>query len=150
MTDHVHRFRVFHAALEEGDPRAVRCACGALPGRHAATFPYIPPGSNALRGMHWAAVAQWRAQTRRDAALLVPAIVLTDRVRLTLDFRWRTRIRRDPGNYIEGTKGLVDGLVGRWLVDDAAAHLVLAATGQVGTGLPDHILLTLEELASGG
>jgi hypothetical protein len=109
-------------------------------------FPYIPPGSNALARMHWSEVARIRRQLRQDIGYLTTRIDMPERARLTMDFRWRSAVHRDPSNYVEGTKALVDGLIGRWIIADDAEHLELVVRGQTGTGEPDHILLSMEEL----
>jgi hypothetical protein len=112
-------------------------------------FPYIPPGSNQLHRMHHQEVARWRRTVRRDTGrLLRRAPAPIDPALISLDFRWRTGHKRDPLNYVEATKAIVDELVRLgWLVDDDASHLGASIYGQVGTGEPDHIIVTLEASA---
>ena len=110
-------------------------------------FPYIPPGSNQLFRMDRYRVGRLRAQIHDDMGRIVRRGPLFERARITLDFRWSTAHRRDPLNYVEGAKAIVDALIGVWIIDDDAGHLEAVVTGQVGTGAPDHIRVQLEELA---
>ena len=141
---------VYHGAsprdYEEGNGSRVCRECGWR--ERSIVLPYIPPGSNQLFQMHYQTVGRHRLQVRNDVTLLLtdePRQPLDGYARVTLDFRWRTKQRRDAQNYVEGTKGAVDALVGRWLVDDDTAHCEVLARGQVGTGEPDHVVITVEE-----
>ena len=137
---HVHHYRETPRGLEEGDDTR-RCVCGQKP--RSFTLPYIPLGSNALHRMHFHAVSRQRQQVRTDVALLAAVGPLITSARVTYDFRWRTRTRRDPHNYVEAMKPALDALVGRWLVDDDRVELVVRGT--VGTGKPDQVTVTVEE-----
>ena len=146
---HVHEFTVAPSPAQlENDDERKSCTCGHRQVVRTFTLPYIPPGSNALFQMHHQEAAGYRRQLRNDVANLLigePPRPLVERARITLDMRWRTRTHRDPGNYVEGCKGLIDGLVGRWLVDDDTRVEILAK-GQTGTGHDDHVIVTMEEL----
>jgi hypothetical protein len=108
------------------------------------TLPYVPPGSNQLHRMHWSEVAAWRRQVRDDVTLLTrPISPLLHSVRVGYDIRWSSRRSRDATNYVEALKPALDALVGRWLVDDDRVTLEVAGT--VGTGEPDHVVVTVEE-----
>jgi len=107
-------------------------------------LPYIPPGSNQLARMHWSRVADWRRQVRDDVTLLVSREPLIRRARVTYAFRWRTKTRHDPHNYVEALKPLMDALVGRWLVDDD--QVTLEVHGVIGTGERDCVTVTVEDL----
>jgi len=112
------------------------------------TLPYVPPGSNQLHRLHHMEVARWRKQIRSDMAYLLLDEADAEpykRAIITLDFRWKDRRRRDPGNGVEGMKAAVDALVGVWIEDDDACHVELRAKGKVGTGEPDHVIITVSE-----
>lgn len=132
------------AAIEEGETRRRCRECRAW--ERSLVIPYVPPGSNQLFQMHYRDVARWRKQLRDDVALLAHRDLIDGKARIVIDCRWRTRTRRDPANYVEGLKGALDGLVGRWIVDDDAAHLELVVRGHTGTGLADCVIVSCEPL----
>ena len=110
----------------------------------------IPPGSNQLHQMDRYAIASLRARLKADATWLIretgvdgPPI---EHARITLDFRWRTGAKRDPLNYAEGCKSVLDSFIGRWIVDDDASHIEAVVRGRVGTGAADATIISVEAI----
>lgn len=132
------------AAIEAGDDSRRCRECGAR--ERAFVLPYIPPGSNQLFQMSYHEVAKWRKQLRADVARLVRRDLIDGKARVVIDCRWKDKRRRDPPNYVEGLKGALDALVGRWIVDDDSAHLELVVRGHTGTGESDRVVVSCEPL----
>jgi hypothetical protein len=136
------------AQYEDGDT-ARRCReCGWR--EHVIVLREIPPGSNQLHRMDRYAIAELRGRLKADAAYLVLESGVNgeplEYARITLDFRWKTSVKRDPLNFAEGLKPVLDALIGKWIVDDDAAHVEAVVRGKVGTGDADHVVITVEAI----
>ena len=136
------------AAMESGIT-ARRCReCRAF--ERVIVLREIPPGANQLHRMSRFGIGELRARLKADAAYLVretgvdgPPI---EHARITVDFRWRDRRRHDPDGALGGVKAVIDGLVGRWLVDDDATHVEYVVRGHTGTGVADATIISVEAI----
>ena len=108
----------------------------------------IPPGANQLHRMSRYEIGELRARLKADAAYLVretgvdgPPI---EHARISVDFYFRTKRGLDTDNAFAGCKPVIDGLRGRWLVDDADPEYVIRR--HTGTGQPSHVRISVEAI----
>jgi hypothetical protein len=117
-----------------------------MPDRWSFWIPEIPEGSNAQNRMRgsggWHQIHRLRISS---AALVGPFLQEVQahplyrgpfrRARIEVEFWWSDGIRRDPLNYVEGVKAIIDAMIGILIVDDNAGNLPEAIIrGRLKTG----------------
>ena len=113
-------------------------------------IPGRPPGANALHRQGFWKVRKDREEWRgisHSAALAVRSGPPFARASLAVEWRCRTRRRRDYDNLVAGLKPLIDGLVSAGIIeDDDSAHLISLGPLTVTSGCPeDAVVLTVRE-----
>ena len=126
-------------------PRSPRVVTVRVPGR--------PPGGNALHRQgfwrvrkdreEWRAVAAMAARLAMGAGFGPPIA----RAEVAVEWRCRTRRRRDFDNLVAGLKPLLDGLVDAGVIqDDDSEHLAVLGPLTILTGVrEDETVLTVRE-----
>ena len=98
---------------------------------------------------HWATKQSKKREASsmvRMAAMLAKWTPVPGRVRLDITFVFPQKRRRDYDNLVARTKGLLDGLKGRWFEDDDLEHLDLHVTAIVEPKVKE-TRITLQEAA---
>jgi Holliday junction resolvase RusA-like endonuclease len=105
-------------------------------------IPFIPPGSNELKRLHFLSVASSRRNVHDMMQPLIHNLMSeptytgpADKVMIEATFYWPDKRRRDIGNFAESLKSIIDALVGICFVDDDVSHVTqLNLSAKIGTG----------------
>jgi hypothetical protein len=108
--------------------------------------------TNRVHRMHPQAAGKIRREWRDHATVLARAqrIPHLTAVAVTVQARYRTRTGSDCDAPAPAVKGVIDGLVLAGVIPDdgpAWVHRVTYLACEVGTGLPDALIVTVEEVA---
>ena len=111
----------------------------------------IPPTQNELRRMHYHQVASEKKEWERIVSIIVreQKIQPVDQVKVTYEFCFKDKKRRDPDNYAASAKMLQDGLVKAGILPDDNFNHVHELTIKRGeTNKHPHILIHLLEVSA--